>query len=110
MVDRVALVRQGLVKFRAHGSGEEVSVAGQNPKPYMSYILNSLKGVIWGMKEGITIGDIKGDTRSLDYGSCHFSLVQHRWRLQTSRKVHVNKLRVNCWAIGVYQRKRNGSC
>ena len=31
----------------------------------MSYSLNSLKGDIW----GTTIGDIKGDTRSLDYSS-----------------------------------------
>ena len=31
----------------------------------MSYSLNSLKDVIW----GTTIGDIKGDTRSLDHSS-----------------------------------------
>ena len=36
-----------------------------DPKPKMSYSLNSLKGVIW----GITMGFIKGDTRSLDYSS-----------------------------------------
>ena len=36
---------------------------------YMSYSLNSLKGHIQGIIYGITIGDIKGDTRSLDNGS-----------------------------------------
>ena len=35
----------------------------------MSHSLNSLKGVIQGFVKGATIGDIKGDTRSLDYGS-----------------------------------------
>ena len=35
----------------------------------MSYSLNSLKGVIWGIIYGTTTGDIKGDTRSLDNGS-----------------------------------------
>ena len=35
----------------------------------MSSSLNSLKGVIWGIIYGTTIGLIKGDTRSLDYGS-----------------------------------------
>ena len=35
----------------------------------MSYSLNSLKGVIWGIILGTTIGVIKGDTRSLDYSS-----------------------------------------
>ena len=35
----------------------------------MSCSLNFLKGVIWGIIYGITIGVIKGDTRSLDYGS-----------------------------------------
>ena len=33
-----------------------------------SYSLNSLKGIIYGIIEGTTIGVIKGDTRSLDYG------------------------------------------
>ena len=36
----------------------------------MSCSLNSLKGVIWGIILGTTIGLIKGDTRSLDYSSC----------------------------------------
>ena len=35
----------------------------------MSYRLHSLKGVIWGTIWGTTIGDIKEDTRSLDYSS-----------------------------------------
>ena len=35
----------------------------------MSSSLNSLKGVIRGIIYGTTIGVIKGDTRSLDYGS-----------------------------------------
>ena len=35
----------------------------------MSYSLNSLKGVIWGIIYGTTIGVIRGDTRSLDYSS-----------------------------------------
>ena len=42
---------------------------------YMSYNLNSLKGVIWGIIYGTTIGIIKGDTRSLDYSS-HESWLQ----------------------------------
>ena len=35
----------------------------------MSYSLNSLKGVIYGILWGTIIGVIKGDTRSLDNGS-----------------------------------------
>ena len=35
----------------------------------MSYSLNSIKGVAKGIIEGSTIGDVKGDTRSLDYSS-----------------------------------------
>ena len=35
----------------------------------MSYSLNSLKGVIWGIMYETTIGVIKGDTMSLDNGS-----------------------------------------
>ena len=35
----------------------------------MSYSLNPLKGVLWGIIHGSVIGLIKGDTRSLDYGS-----------------------------------------
>ena len=35
----------------------------------MNHSLNSLKGVILGIILGTTIGVIKGDTRSLDYGS-----------------------------------------
>ena len=35
----------------------------------MSYSLNPLKGVIQGIIHGSVIGLIKGDTRSLDYGS-----------------------------------------
>ena len=35
----------------------------------MSYSLNSLKGVIYGIIYGTTIGLIKGDTRSLDNSS-----------------------------------------
>ena len=36
---------------------------------HMSYSLNSLKGGSIGQYIGITIGEIKGDTRSLDSGS-----------------------------------------
>ena len=36
-----------------------------NPKPYMSYSLNSLKR----LQYGTVIGSVKGDTRSLDYSS-----------------------------------------
>ena len=36
---------------------------------HMSYSLNSLKGDIYGIIQGTTIGLIKGDTRSLDNGS-----------------------------------------
>ena len=35
----------------------------------MSYSLNSLKWVIWGIIQGTALAAIKGDTRSLDYGS-----------------------------------------
>ena len=35
----------------------------------MSCSLNSLKGVTWGIIQGTIIRDIKGDARSLDYGS-----------------------------------------
>ena len=38
----------------------------------MSYSLNSSRGVIKGIIYGTTIGDIKADTRSLDYGSNRF--------------------------------------
>ena len=36
----------------------------------VSCTLNSLKGVIWGIILGTTVGLLKGDSRSLDYGSC----------------------------------------
>ena len=36
---------------------------------HMSYSLNSLKGVTYGIIYGTIIGVIKGDTRSLDYSS-----------------------------------------
>ena len=38
--------------------------------PNVSYSLNSLKGVYIGIIQGCIMGAIKGDTRSLDYGSC----------------------------------------
>ena len=38
-------------------------------KGYLSHSLNSLKGEYIGDYIGTTIGVIKGDTRSLDYGS-----------------------------------------
>ena len=44
---------------------------------YLSYSLNSLKGVIWGIIYGTTIGGSKGDTRSLDSSSFGFGGV---WR------------------------------
>ena len=37
---------------------------------HVSYGLNSLKGLYRRLCRGTTIGDIKRDTRSLDYGSC----------------------------------------
>ena len=43
---------------------------GQKEKGnHMSHSLNSLKGVRKGIIQGSTIGDIKGDTRSLDCSS-----------------------------------------
>ena len=36
----------------------------------MYYNLNPLSGVIQGVILGTTMGVIKGDARSLDYGSC----------------------------------------
>ena len=39
-------------------------------KPYTSYSLNSLKGIIHGIIYGSTRGVAKRDTRSLDYSSC----------------------------------------
>ena len=49
---------------------EKVAMSQQQGSfSYMSYSLNSLKGVVWGIISGTTIGDIKGDTRSLDYSS-----------------------------------------
>ena len=36
---------------------------------HMSYSLNSLKGVTYGIIYGTIIGVTKGDTRSLDYSS-----------------------------------------
>ena len=38
-------------------------------EPHLSFGLNSLKGVIQGIIWGSVVGAIKGDTRSLDYGS-----------------------------------------
>ena len=38
-------------------------------REHLSYSLNSLKGVIYGIILGSTIGVIKEDTRSLDKGS-----------------------------------------
>ena len=42
----------------------------------MSHNLNSLKGVIYGIIYGTTIGVIKGDTRSLAYSSYGFLIPQ----------------------------------
>ena len=36
---------------------------------HMSYSLNSLKGVIFGIIQGTSLGVITGDARSLDYSS-----------------------------------------
>ena len=40
----------------------------------MSYNLNSLKGVLYGIIYWTTIGVFKGDARSLDFGSCNQKL------------------------------------
>ena len=48
---------------------------------HMSYSLNSLKGDIWGILWGTTIGAIRGDTRSLDNGSYHSSEADRAWVL-----------------------------
>ena len=49
----------------------EVSILTRlHPKLHVSHSLNSLKGVIWGN----AMGDIKGDARSLDNGSCAFPM------------------------------------
>ena len=45
----------------------------------MSYNLNSLKGVIWGIIYGTTTEVIRGDTRSLDYSS-YRDIAKHRFR------------------------------
>ena len=42
---------------------------------HMYYSLNSLKGGYLGDYVGATIGVIKGDTRSLDYGSYDISVL-----------------------------------
>ena len=44
---------------------------GKPPRPimHMSHSVNSIKGVRSGIIYGIIIGVIKGETRSLDYGS-----------------------------------------
>ena len=44
----------------------------------MSYSLNSLKGGYIGDYIGSTIGVIKGDTMSLDYCSCEYSILPAR--------------------------------
>ena len=43
--------------------------AGVYSEIYMSYSLNPLKGVIYGIIQGTTIVLIKGDTMSLDHSS-----------------------------------------
>ena len=53
----------------------------------MSCSLNSLKGDIWGITYGTTIGVIKGDTRSLDYGS-------YVYRVKVKRVYGLGQLRV----------------
>ena len=40
-------------------------------RPYLSYSLNSLNGLIQGTILGTSIGPIEGDTRRLDYSSLH---------------------------------------
>ena len=55
--------------------------------PYVSCSLNSLKGVMWGFIYGITIRVTKGDTRSLDNGSCKLS-----WPFLEFHKVRIYKL------------------
>ena len=44
----------------------------------MSYSLHSLNGDYIGHYQGTTIGPIKGDTRSLDNGSCKNGAVDYR--------------------------------
>ena len=34
----------------------------ESPEPYMSHDLNSFKGITWGIRQGTTIGVMKGDT------------------------------------------------
>ena len=60
--------------FRAKGLGS--LQAGHRikllPMEDMSHNLNSLKGLCTGLLLGTTTGDMKWDTRSLEYGSCSF--------------------------------------
>ena len=55
---------------------------------HMNYSLNSLKGVIQGITYETSIGVIKGDTWSLDYGSyahmsyCHIRFSQGPLRME----------------------------
>ena len=44
---------------------------GSALREYMSYSLNSLRGVIYEMPWGSIIRPLKGDSRSLDYSSYH---------------------------------------
>ena len=48
---------------------EAGTIVWKCPERHMSYSLNSLKGGIYGIIQGTTIGVNKGDTRSLDNGS-----------------------------------------
>ena len=48
-------------------------------KGYMSYSLNSSKGVLWEIIEGTNIGRIRVDTRSFDFR--HLGLMARVWGL-----------------------------
>ena len=57
---------------------------------YISYSLNSLRGVLQGMIWGTTIGERKGDTRSLDYSSYVYMYVNSGKRSPYSPRNHSN--------------------
>ena len=86
---------------------------------HASHSLNSLQGVIWGIRKGTSMGIINGDTRSLDTGSCdsHQVLTWGVWLCQktlnptfATRKFCQNTLNSK-FTTGKTPRKRTkGTC
>ena len=73
----------------------------------MSYSLNSFKGVNMGNLIGTTIGVIKGDTRSLDYGSYALAGLQFQPQIRSCTYTQI-RVTTQIWRVGTVMAYPNG--